>query len=63
MTNVRIFTIAILNPRGPNTGVVSRADGSSKEDAIAKAYARRQDFPDAEAIRVICSTNGIIASC
>lgn len=53
------YSVVILNPNS----VTSRGAGKYRLAAIELAEQRRKDFPDAEEIRVVHPTHGIVFTC
>lgn len=58
MDKFRTYSVVILPADG---SVISRNSGSDLDEACAKAQSRREDFPDALGVRVVCSQDGVIA--
>ena len=56
----RIYSVVIMTA---SVGIVSRAIGSDYDQARALAKLRREDFPDAKEIRVVCPEDGVLFVC
>lgn len=59
INQLRSYSVVILTSTG---GVISRNAGTDLTAATLKAKARRNDFPDAKEVRVVCSRDGVIST-
>lgn len=48
-----VYSVVIIDPRGPNTGTVSRAHGTDITAALAQAHKRLSDFPNCAEVRLV----------
>lgn len=53
------YYFIVIIPEGGD-GVMSRAAGTDKDDAIRQADARRKDLPKAESVKVITYEHGVV---
>jgi hypothetical protein len=61
--NVEPYSIVVMNAHSGLLSIMSRAAGTDRVAAIVRAQERRNDFPDAEEIRVVHPTEGIVFTC
>lgn len=60
MSNSTQYSVVILTAEN---GVISRHSGTDFSEAKAKAFSRRQDFPDAKEVSVVASGQGALFVC